>query len=41
MRLQVRADKPLYAGAQRPRSGEATFTSPDLLEILNAFNAMK
>jgi hypothetical protein len=31
----------LYRGAQRVRDGEFTFSSPDLLEILNAFNAMK
>jgi D-amino peptidase len=41
MRLQVRQEKPLVTGAQRPRTGEATFTSNDLLEILSAFNSMK
>jgi D-amino peptidase len=41
MVLRVRTDKPLYPGAERVRPGESTFTSPDLLEILNAFNAMK
>jgi D-amino peptidase len=41
MTLRVRTDRPLYAGARRPRPGEAVFTHPDLLEVLNAFNAMK
>jgi D-amino peptidase len=41
MTLRVRTDKPLYAGAQRPRPGETVFTHADLLEVLNAFNAMK
>ena len=38
---QDRQDRALYAGAQRVRTGEFTFTSSDLFEILNAFNAMK
>jgi D-amino peptidase len=44
MSLKVRQDRPerpLYAGTQRVRTGEFTMTSPDLFEILNAFNAMK
>ena len=41
MVLKVRQERPLYAGAQRTREGEFTFSSPDLLEILRAFNAMK
>jgi len=38
---QDRQDRALYTGAQRVRTGEFTFTSSDLFEILNAFNAMK
>jgi D-amino peptidase len=41
MVLKVRTDKPLYKGAERPRPGESVFHHADLLEILNAFNAMK
>jgi D-amino peptidase len=41
MTLQVRQERPLYAGARRVRDGEFTFSSASLLEILNAFNAMK
>jgi D-amino peptidase len=41
MVLKVRTDKPLYQGAERPRPGESVFRHADLLEILNAFNAMK
>jgi len=41
MVLKVKAERPLYAGAQRVREGEFTFASPDLLEVLKAFNAMK
>lgn len=41
MNLKVRTDRDLYPGARRARAGEATFSSPDLLEILSAFNAMK
>ncbi len=41
MVLKVRADKPLYPGAERPRAGESVFKHADLLEVLNAFNAMK
>ena len=41
MVLKVRSEKPLYRGAQRVKEGEFTFTHADLLEVLNAFNAMK
>ncbi len=41
MLLKVKTEKPLYPGASRSAPGVATFTHPDLLEILNAFNAMK
>ncbi|MEX2284388.1 MAG: M55 family metallopeptidase [Gemmatimonadota bacterium] len=41
MVLKVKQERPLYRGAQRLKEGEFTFSSPDLLEILNAFNAMK
>jgi D-amino peptidase len=41
MVLKVQQERPLYAGAQRVREKEFTFSSPDLLEILSAFNAMK
>lgn len=41
MVLKVRTEKPLYPGAMRTAPGEMSFTHPDLLEVLNAFNAMK
>jgi D-amino peptidase len=41
MVLKVRQEKALYKGAERTAQGELKFTSPDLLEVLNAFNAMK
>jgi D-amino peptidase len=41
MVLKVRTEKPVYKGAERPRPGESVFRHADLLEILNAFNAMK
>jgi D-amino peptidase len=41
MVLKVKQERPLYAGAQRVREGEFTFSSPDLLQVLAAFNAMK
>jgi D-amino peptidase len=41
MVLKVRTDKPIYRGAERPRPGESVFKNVDLLEVLNAFNAMK
>jgi D-amino peptidase len=42
MVLKVQVDKkPLYKGVERVSPGELRFSSPDFLEILNAFNAMK
>jgi D-amino peptidase len=41
MSLRVRTEKPLYQGARRVSQGEFTFSHADLLEVLNAFNAMK
>jgi D-amino peptidase len=41
MVLKVKQERPSYAGAQRVGTGEFTFSSADLLEILTAFNAMK
>jgi D-amino peptidase len=41
MVLKVRQDRPLYKGAERRAPGESVFQHADLLEILNAFNAMK
>ena len=41
MVLKVRSEKPPYKGAEKTGPGEFKFTSPDLLEVLNAFNAMK
>ena len=41
MTLKVTQEKPLFAGARRTGPGEFTFSSPSLLEILAAFNAMK
>jgi D-amino peptidase len=41
MVLKVKQERPLYPGAQRVREGEFTFSSPDLFEVLKAFNAMK
>ncbi len=41
MVLKVRNEKELYRGARRTGEGESTFTSDDLLEVLDAFNAMK
>jgi D-amino peptidase len=41
MVLKVRQERPLHPGAQKLRDGEFTFTSPDLLAVLAAFNAMK
>jgi len=41
MVLKVRKDRELYPGSRRIREGETSFSSPDFLEILNAFNAMK
>ena len=41
MLLKVRQERALYPGAQKVRDGELTFTSRDLLAVLDAFNAMK
>ncbi|MSO50554.1 MAG: hypothetical protein EXQ49_11770 [Acidobacteria bacterium] len=41
MVLKVKVDKPLYRNAVRVRPGESVFEHADLLEVLNAFNAMK
>ena len=42
MVLKVREERPnLYAGARKTAAGEFTFSSPDLLKVLDAFNAMK
>lgn len=41
MVLKVKQERPLHPGAQKVRDGEFTFSSPDLLAVLTAFNAMK
>jgi D-amino peptidase len=41
MVLKVRVERSPYKGAERAGPGEFRFASPDFLEILNAFNAMK
>jgi D-amino peptidase len=41
MTLKVKAERPLFQGAKRVREGEFTYSSASLLEILQAFNAMK
>jgi D-amino peptidase len=41
MVLKVKQERPLHPGAQKVRERELTFTSPDLLAVLAAFNAMK
>ena len=41
MTLRVKQERPLYKAAERTSEGEFRFSSPDFLEILNAFNAMK
>jgi D-amino peptidase len=41
MVLKVKQERPLHPGAQKLRDGELTFSSPDLLAVLAAFNAMK
>jgi D-amino peptidase len=41
MVLKVKQEHALYPGATKVREGEFTFTSPDLLAVLAAFNAMK
>ncbi len=41
MALKVKQERPLHPGATKVRDGEFTFSSPDLLAVLVAFNAMK
>ncbi len=41
MTLRVRQERPSYPGATRVSQGEFTYSSPDLLEVLKAFNALK
>jgi hypothetical protein len=41
MVLKVKQERPLYKGSERVGAGEIRFSSPDFMEILNAFNAMK
>ncbi len=41
MVLRVKNEKALYPGAVKTAPGTFAFSSPDLLEVLNAFNAMK
>lgn len=41
MILKVKQERPPYKNAERVSAGEFRFSSPDFLEILNAFNAMK
>ena len=41
MVLKVRKEKEAYSGAEKTGKGEFTYTSSDLLEVMDAFNAMK
>ena len=41
MVLKVRQDGKKFDGAVNSAAGEFTFTSPDLLRVLAAFNALK
>lgn len=41
MILKVKKEKDLYPGAEKTGEGEFTFTSSDLLEVIDAFNKMK
>lgn len=41
MVLKVRRERSLYPGAEKTGEGEFTFTSMDLLQVMDAFNAMK
>jgi D-amino peptidase len=41
MLLKVNKERSPYKGAERIREGEFRFSSPDFLEVLNAFNALK
>jgi D-amino peptidase len=41
MVLKVRREKPLFPGAEKTGEGVFSFTSPDFLAVMDAFNAMK
>jgi D-amino peptidase len=41
MVLRVRQERPLHPGVRQTGPGEFTFTSPDLLEVMAAFMAMR
>lgn len=41
MILKVKKERGLYPGAERTAEGEFTFTDPDFLKVMDAFNAMK
>ena len=41
MVLKVKKERELYPGAEKTGEGEFTFTSSDLLEVMDAFNKMK
>lgn len=41
MVLKVKKESELYPGAEKTGEGEFTFTSSDLLEVMDAFNVMK
>jgi D-amino peptidase len=41
MVLKVKKERSLYPGAEQTGEGEFTFTSSDLLEVMEAFNQMK
>ena len=41
MVLKVKEERDLYPGAEKTGEGEFTFTSSDLLEVMDAFNKMK
>jgi D-amino peptidase len=41
MKLKVKKERELFPGAEKTGEGEFTFTSSDLLEVMDAFNHMK
>ena len=41
MVLKVKKERELFKGAEKSAEGEFTFTSPDFLEVMDAFNQMK
>ncbi|UCE41091.1 MAG: M55 family metallopeptidase [Candidatus Aminicenantes bacterium] len=41
MTLKVRKERDLYPGAEKISEGEFVYTSPDFLEVMDAFNKMK